>query len=64
MAQEFLWYFNGEWVPKSRVLISPEDRGFNGDTVFDSFRFEAPDSLRSVVGDNAGSIFGGTLFGG
>lgn len=38
MAREPLWYFNGDWVPMSRVLISPDDRGFNGDTVFDSFR--------------------------
>ena len=38
MADEPLWYFNGDWVPQSQVLISPDDRGFNGDTVFDSFR--------------------------
>ena len=29
-------YFNGEWVPYSQVLLSPEDRGFmGGDVVFD-----------------------------
>ncbi len=38
MTDEVLWYFNGEWVSQSQVLISPEGRGFNGDTIFDSFR--------------------------
>ena len=33
---EFVSYFNGEWVPQSQVMIHPYDRGFTmGDVVFD-----------------------------
>ena len=36
---EFLWYWNGDWVPKSQVKIDVEDRGFNsGEILFDSMR--------------------------
>lgn len=45
MPDEVLWYFNGEWVPHSQVLISSEGRGFNGDTIFDSL----PDLRRQDI---------------
>ena len=33
---EMVYYFNGEWVPQSQVMIHPYDRGFTmGDVVFD-----------------------------
>jgi branched-chain amino acid aminotransferase len=36
---EFIAYFNGEWIPLSRVRIDPTDRGFMvGDVVFEQAR--------------------------
>jgi len=36
---EFVAYFNGEWMPLSRVRIDPADRGFTvGDVVFEQTR--------------------------
>ncbi|MBI2872933.1 MAG: aminotransferase class IV [Chloroflexi bacterium] len=37
--RDYMAYFNGEWVPFSRVMIHPHDRGFTmSDVVFDMAR--------------------------
>ena len=39
MMNDYIAYFNGDWIPYSEVMIHPSDRGFSlGDVVFDTGR--------------------------
>ena len=53
---EYTAYFNGDWVPYSQVLISPEDRGFNlADVVFDIGR--TFDGVPFRLGDHVDRLY-------